>query len=263
MPLPDDSLADLQTDFAAGLLDPDRPVPDRLRSPAGGSADRRYAVYRNNVVGGLVDALAETFPASLNLVGDAFFRAAAATFVRAHPPGSALLLHYGGGLPAFLRGFPPAAGVPYLGDVAELEWAQAEAFHAPDAAPVPVDALGAVPQEALADTGLALHPSLRLISSSYPVVALWADLLGRPGAEDVDLRHGEDALVLRPGWQVEVTALPPGSATFLSALSAGAGLATAAGEAADAATHTGFDLGTHLAGLFQAGCFVGLRSAET
>lgn len=251
-------LARLQADVAAGLLDPARPPPAGVVAPGGGPVGKRFAVYRNTVVSGLVDALATTFPACVTLVGTAFFRAAAAVFVRRSPPRSALLLAYGAGFPAFLAGFPPAASIPYLADVAALEWAMTEAFHAADADPLPVAALGGVAPAALAGTRLRLHPSLRLLASRWPVMTVWADLTG-DRAGGIDLDRGEEVLVVRPADRVEVTALPPGAAVFLAALGDGDGLGVAAARAVDAAASrgAGFELSEHLAGLFQAGCFQG------
>ena len=55
------------------------------------------------------------------LVGEEFFRAMAQIHVRAHRPRSPLMFEYGDELPDFIAGFPPAADVPYLADVARLE----------------------------------------------------------------------------------------------------------------------------------------------
>ena len=63
-----------QLAFGAALLDPDLPLPAGVTGPNGKKAQRRFAVYRNNVTVGLVDALAAIFPAIQRLVGEGFFR---------------------------------------------------------------------------------------------------------------------------------------------------------------------------------------------
>jgi hypothetical protein len=62
--------ADFQDFFARALLDPVHAVPAAIRGAARRRADRRFAVHRNNVVVGLINALAERFPVVSRLVGD-------------------------------------------------------------------------------------------------------------------------------------------------------------------------------------------------
>ena len=130
--------------FAKALLDQDAGVPDALKGRDGSGPARRFAVYRNNVYASLIDALAGRFPATVKLVGDEFFRAMAREYVEKTPPRSAVLLRYGGDFPDFIGAFPPAAAVPYLADVARLEWVWHEAYHAADAEPLSQEALSAL-----------------------------------------------------------------------------------------------------------------------
>lgn len=104
----------VQSALAAALLDPDAPCPVGLTAWNGSDPARRFAVYRNNVVVSLIDALAATFPVTLELVGEEFFRAMAGVFVRAVPPTSALLAEYGGGT-YFSHSDPDRLGDPLLG----------------------------------------------------------------------------------------------------------------------------------------------------
>lgn len=104
----------------------------------------RLSIYRNTFTQTLIRALRLSYPAVDRLVGAAFFDAAAADFVVQHPPRSSYLDEFGGDFAAFLEQFAPAASVPYLADVARLEWAVSRALHAPDAEPLSVAALGSV-----------------------------------------------------------------------------------------------------------------------
>ena len=238
--------SETQAAMAAALLDPARPGP----------GDPRFAVHRNNVVAGLIAALAETYPAVEKLVGRDFFRAAAGLFVRAHPPAGPVLLRWGGAFPDWLAAFPPAGGLPWLADVARLEWARAEAFHAADAEPVAAAALAAVPADRLPDARLTPHPSLRLTASRHAAVSLWADVTG-PGVGGIDPTRPETALVVRPRETVEVSVLPPAAAAFLGAIVAGRPL----GEAADAGlAHPDFDLSAQIAAAFAAGLIVAVAA---
>lgn len=242
-----------QADFAAALLAPERPCPPGLRAWNGADPAARFAVHRNNVVGSLVDAVADTYPVVHALVGETFFRAMAALFVRRHPPRSRVLAHYGSAFAAFVADFEPARNVPYLADVARLEWARVRAWHAADAVPLAAPALAAATAggQDPATLRLVCHPSTSIVASAYAVVSLWAAHQGEGELADVDPARAEAALVVRPALDVLVLRLPPGAARFVVALQAGCGLADAAAQAAGEAAD--FDLAGTLALLAQQG----------
>ena len=247
-----------QSDFRAALLDPARPVPEGLRDGAGQPAGRRFSVYRNNVAVSLTEALASGFPALHELLGEANFQSVMGVFLRAHPPQSPVMIHYGAALPAFLEAFAPLAHLPYLADVARLELALRRAYHAADAPPIDPAALGALAPDALAETRLQLAPAVRVLRSRHPVFSVWTYTLHppapppRPGAEAV--------LVARPGFEAVARLLPPGGATLLLGLVEGAtlGAAIARAEAAVA----GFDPAPVLALLFELEAITGMKTAS-
>lgn len=127
----------MQHTWAEALLNPSQAAPQGLRTWNRSDPAKHLAVQRNNVMISLVDALAHTFPVTLQLVGEEFFRAMAQVFVLAHPPRTRVLAHHGQALPSFIAQFPPAAGLPYLADVAQLEWQRLQALHAADASASP------------------------------------------------------------------------------------------------------------------------------
>ncbi len=182
--------AELQRDFAQALLDPARPVPGGLVGPDGAPSARRFAVYRNNVVIGLAGTLATSFPAVCRIVGDEFFQAMAAAFARATPPSSPILLDYGAGFADFIAAFPPAASLPYLPDVARIERAWREAYHAAEAAALRAEDLAEIPGERAAALRLALHPSLRLVRSRFPALTIWRMNVADGVPAPVDLEAG-------------------------------------------------------------------------
>lgn len=224
-----------QSDFTAALLDPALAVPAGLVNPDGTPATRRFDVYRNNVASGLTRALEAGFPAVRKLVGEAFFAAMAGVFLRAHPPQSRVLMLYGDGFAGFLEGFPPVAHLGYLPDVARLEQAIRESYHAADHAAV---TLAGMTPEVLLQRRLRLAPSARLIRSRWPVHAVWAaNMAGGPAP----VPQAEDVLVLRRGFDPVPHLLPPGGGDFVAALAKGLTL----GAAMDAGGE-GFDAGAVL-----------------
>jgi Putative DNA-binding domain len=115
--------AEIQSAFARAVLDAETLVPAGLARKADRVPARRFRVYRNNVYSGLIDVLAGRVPVVARLVGEEFFRAMARLYVEREPPASAVLIRYGASFPNFITDFPPAASVPYLADMAALEWA--------------------------------------------------------------------------------------------------------------------------------------------
>jgi hypothetical protein len=249
-------LAEQQTRFAAALLDPALPLPIGIVGPDKEPSLRRFSVYRNNVVVGLTSLLQDTFPAVQRLVGAEFFLAMAGAYVRQDPPRSPILLAYGGGFAAFIEKFEPAAGLPYLADIARLEWAWMQAYHARDAFGLVAEAFGDIPDKELPFLRLRLHPALHVIRSSMPVLTIWrmnvAD--GVPGPVELE-NNSEDVLIVRPMAAVEVRSIPPGGAEFLASLAEGRTVADAA-ECASACDRR-FDLAANIAGLIDAAAFVG------
>lgn len=255
-------LVDSQGDFARALADPSKSAPEDIRRAGRAAQSKRFDIYRNNVVVTAIDALASSFPAVRTLVGDEFFRAVARAYFDHSPLTSPLLFRYGETFGEFLGAFPPAANrVPYLADVARLEFARLQAYHAADAAPLTIAALGAIAPDDLVTVALEAHPSVSLIRSRYPVVSLWAASTGILSSQEVDMTRAEDALTVRPAFDVDTRILTPAGAFFLDALLNGKRLGDAAEAAAEAVS--GFDLSEHLGGLFETGVFVQATVAQS
>jgi hypothetical protein len=212
------------TPFVQALLNPEAPLPAGLQDPQGRPAPKRFAVYRNNVAVSLTGALESGFPVIRSLLGEDFFTAMAGIFLRAHPPQSPVLMFYGAEMPAFLASFPPVQHLGYLPDIARLELALRESYHAADAAPIAPEALAAIAPETLLASQIHLAPSLRLIRSAWPIHAIWRlNTTGGPKP----VMQPEDVVILRPGFDPEPQLLPKGGAQILLALQAGESLAKA------------------------------------
>jgi hypothetical protein len=212
---------------------------------------KRFAVYRNNVVAGLIAALRTQFPATERIVGDEFFAAMAREYVVTEPPSSPILVAYGYRFPDFIAAFPPAAELPYLADVARLEVARTRAYHAADAVPLDPSRWQQLDQTALHGAQIALHPSIQILRSPHPIVTIWSMNSGDAEPGSIVDCGAEDALVLRPYLDIQVRRIPAGGAAFLSALAFGAALGDAA--ISGAADHPEFDLTANLAGLVGGG----------
>jgi hypothetical protein len=209
------SLRELQTAFREALiLDDERGIRAQIL-PDGLDAAARVAVYRHHVLASLATTLAATYPVVCRLVDRRFFGWLADNYVRQHPPSGPCLFEYGGDFAAFIERFPACAALPWLADVARLEWAMNAALHAPDARPLAPDRLAAMSPETLAQLVVELDPSVTLLSSSWPVDGIWR--ANQHGAEPVpvDLDAGPVRLeIRRRGDDVVFRALPAGAFAF-------------------------------------------------
>lgn len=224
----------LQRDFSAALFDLMGRIPGGLRVGDGIEAARRFAVHRNNATVALVDALASTFPVVQALVGEDFFRAMARERVYGDPPRSPIIADYGEGFVDFIAGFAPAAGVPYLADVAQLEWLRMRAFHAVDASPVvPASFQSLITNpERLAATRVTLHPSCAWLRSDFAVFSIWnahQDIgdLRDAALESIEIDASEVVLVMRPQFDVQVMPIANELVASLDALREGRALGEA------------------------------------
>lgn len=240
-----------ESEWIDALLDPKRPIPAGLRAWNGSDPTQRFAVYRNNVIVSLVDALAETFAVTQQLVGEEFFRAMAREFVRRSPPRSPLLADYGGEFPAFVASFPPAEKLPYLADTVRLELVCIRALHAADADPVGAAALQGLLEDerALAASRFTLHPCLQTLESDWAIASLWAAHQGLQDIADVDPSEAENVWVMRSDLRVAVLRMRTGDCRFAGLLRRGETLAEATNLALE--SDPGFDLSACLAVLLR------------
>lgn len=244
-----------QTEFRTALLDPSQSAPAGLVDPQGRPATKRFDVYRNNVAVSLTDALETAFPVIHKLLGTDFFRAMAGVYLRAHPPASPLMMFYGAEMPAFLQGFEPVSHLLYLPDVARLELALRQSYHAADSTAVAPDAIGALDPEALMQTRFTLAPALRVVTSDWPILALWQfNMAGGPKPQ----MAAQDVLIFRPGFDPDMMLLPIGAAVFIAALRGGDRL----GDAFELTTgaHPEFDLAATLGVLLQTSALTSLTT---
>ncbi|AUM00211.1 hypothetical protein B4966_08555 [Rhodocyclaceae bacterium] len=252
-----------QAGFAAALLDAGLPCPDGLVAWNGSDPARRFAVYRNNVVVSLVDALAEAFPVVQALVGAEFFRAMAQVFVTTQPPRSRVLAYFGEGFADFVAAFPPAAELPWLADVARLEMQRVRAYHATDADPLPQEDIAALLADPvrLPDARFGLHPAFGVLRSAFAVVDLWAaHQVEDPELGGLSLARPQAAVVMRAVDTVWVMEIPVATAKFFERLQAGASL----GEALDACSVSAqFDPAMALGVLLRAQAIVSIHKGDT
>ncbi len=246
------ALRELQSGFRVALLHGETDAILLAVRAAGVAPSRRVATYRNNLMHNYCEALRAVYPVIERLVGEAFFAAAARQYIVTHPSRSGDLHDFGHELGGFLDGFEPAAALPYLGDVARLEWLWHECFHSAEHSPLALDRLAGVATDSLDALRMHLHPACRLLASPYPVGKIWS--VNQPdwsAPTNVDLATDGAARLLlrRNNFAVVIESLGEGEFELLCALSRGEPLLRACEQAL--AAEPDFDFGSILPGLVE------------
>ncbi len=244
-------------EFADAICDPDAGVPSGIVGPDKLVSSRRFSVYRNNVASSLIDAMAANFPAIERIVGKEFFRAVAGIFVRTQPPKVPMLFRYGGKFAKFLEGFEPVKSMPYLSDVARVEYSWLQAYHAADENVVDAEMMQNIASEEMASLTFTRHPACHIISSNWPVVTIVSKNRNGEDCSNIDMTVCETALISRPILDVELRVLPAGGAVFLEHLLNGENLGNAASEAMSDSQE--FDLSKNIGGMLAAGIFTQMK----
>jgi hypothetical protein len=195
-------------------------------------AAERLAIYRNNFLISLCEALKANFPVTRQLVGSDFFEQASRRFVRAHPPERPCLFEYGGAFPAYLRALPQLAALPYVAEVARFEFARVTAYNAPVERHLAADVFAGLSPGQLEALPIRLARHAQVVAADAPVLELWkAHQTAEPDLAALDLTPRAHALlVCRPDRTLVVRQLDAAGARFLAAADTGALLGAAAAQ---------------------------------
>ena len=245
------ALGHFQDDFAHALLATDAAESTALASV---TAQPAFAIYRNTVMKGCIDALQANYPAVTRIVGEEWLRAAAVVYARDALPNQPMLLHYGADFADFLTQFEPAAELPYLPGVARLDrlWTEAHVAASEDAL-IPA-ALTPLASGNFFRARLQPHAATRWAwFESAPIYTIWSRNRSDAVFDGNIEWHAEGALLTRPQDSVRWRALDRAGCAFLNTCAAGGTVADAAQSALEA--QPAADLGRLMASLLEAGAF--------
>jgi hypothetical protein len=223
------SLERLQAEFSAALIEPAAAsaLSDTLLANSVNTFEP-LALYRGNIAVTGQQALAVAYPVVRALLGAEFFDELVIAYGRQHPSVSGDLNCFGATLAEFVADFAGAKTLPYLRDVAALEWAVHLAHHAADAEPLPRQHIAALRPDQLLAARFELNPSVSWKASPFPIASIW---LAHQPRSTIELPEStaqpESALIVRPGWQVQVIAASAAELTALDAIRNGAAMQAA------------------------------------
>ena len=180
-------LATFQRAFANALMADGQPAPPfRIQA---------FAVYRNTSARGAIEALRAAYPTVDMLVGEEMFTQVALDYRRGQPPAGPVLSDYGSDFAAFLARQPWTCELPYLADVARLDWLWLESFLARDAT--------TLTQSYTRETRIALRPATRFAWLTTPAMTIWQAHRNPWELTELDPDWIEEgALFTRPGLSV-------------------------------------------------------------
>lgn len=220
----------------------------------------RLRIYRHSSEEIHLAALRTTYPATLALAGGTFFEQAALDYRRAHPSRSGNLQEFGAVFAEYLGSLPQAHTVPYLPDVARLEWLRQEVALAADAEPLSQAAIGDSPMAAGITARITLHPSVRLLTSRHAVLTIWGYAM-HPSNERLALPpYGENVVLWRQDGEVAMAKMDAARARCMQALAQGVILEAA--NCVAGAADPEFDSQAFLASLAENGLVTGVMAAK-
>jgi hypothetical protein len=133
------------------------------------SAIERLTIYQRSYFLRLLECLKEDYPAVRKVVGDDSFRELAAEYLRLHPSDHTSTFQVGRFLPGFLQDHRLSASWPFLGDLARLERALIDIFHAPDDVLCSADEMRAVPPHKWPLLRLQTSAAATILDSEWPL----------------------------------------------------------------------------------------------
>lgn len=256
--VPSSSALNLQ--FTKALLDPQLEPPSTIiKNSSNGpkKAQKRFDVYRNNVIVSLMDAMKAAYPSILAILGEENFEKVVRIYVVEHPPKSAMMQTYGDDFPAFIEKFTPLKSAPFLSGVAAMEQAWHNSYHASDRSALTAEDFSNFPQETIMNLSFVFHPAAYLQNSQFPILDFFNFRFEIP-SEAPELEVGQCVLITRPNLELQMFQLDELNFIFLEKLKSGSPLQEAA-EAAFSQDNS-FDLASAIALLIQSGA---VTSAST
>ncbi len=198
------TLAELQQGLATLVLDGrDVGLERWVAVPTGVDVSTRLGVYTGGYPARLREALLEAFPAVAKILGDGSLASMVERYRPHVPTGWCNLNSVGQALPNFLLSDRLAEELPFLPDLARLEWCVVECFHARIGEPYDLATTASWGLDDWARARIAFQPGVALVSSPWPIHELRAARERERSDIDVDLvGRPQSVWVYRQGFEV-------------------------------------------------------------
>lgn len=185
--------------MAATLLDGPDHLPSGLFVGDAAAILRGLRVHANTISHARLVALEETFPHTRAYLGEAEFNRLSCAFVEGGGAAGRALARIG-------AGFADHLDDRIAADVARVEWAWLESYHAADTPALALAELAGANEDGLLALPVRLHPAVRIVHLASEAAAL----------VDPALAGAEAILIARPGADVGIVAIDPAAAAALA-----------------------------------------------
>lgn len=206
------SLADAQTNFIDTINEGPNRLDPRLFA---GPPDRvllGLKAHANTISHARIVALEETFPLTRQHLGDASFNTLARDFVETGVARASDVNRIG-------SGFPDLLSDPTARELAQIEWAWLESYHAAEASPMTFGDLASLDEAALLELAVVPHPSARVVDITASIASTLYELAGQQPAAILCVRpDAEVRLVPLKAIQLAVFAAATRKSTTLGNL---------------------------------------------
>jgi len=263
------SPAEIQLGLAERILGGEAPELEAwIEVPPGVDVAVRLAAHTNGYPARIHESLRESYPALAHIMGDTTFAALVERYL-AHVPADETNLNFvGSALPDFAADDPLARDLPFLSDLARLEWAVQACFHARLVDRFDLSACADWSPETWLDARIDFQPGTALVRSAWPVRALRE--CRHVAREEVDVElvdRPESVLVHRADLDVVTRVVDGVEAEALERLLAGESLGRVTGALAERGVDGGA-VSAHFSGWAQAGlvaacCLAPLAASES
>jgi hypothetical protein len=140
-----------------------------VRGGRGPRANQKINIYANAYFYRLLECLREEFPATLAVIGADDFAELARDYLVWGPPTEPSLFYAGRYLADCLCHHSLTRRWPFIAELARLERATLETFHAPDAPTLTDDAMRGIPPEQWPTIELRAHPAVEIFHGEWRV----------------------------------------------------------------------------------------------
>jgi hypothetical protein len=186
-------LAELQVRFQAGIVEGDNAILASIADSRRTDRTTLFAVYHDAYRSRLAEFLSNDFPILRVYVGEEAFSRLAEDYIESAPSRQPNARSYGTRLPDFMQEMPPWRRNQSAIDLARFERALSDAFDAPDAPIITIDALREICDEDWPRLVFEFHPSVRLLGLESGTAQIYAALAEQE--EPPAIQQGEEAIV--------------------------------------------------------------------
>lgn len=215
------NLAKIQRDFCQFVLGHGQKNFMKHMKPAALPQESSLAVYYNTIFSVHAQALQNDYPLIFSIMGPIAARTMAFAYVETSFPCTASLEEWGGGLLSFIQHYEPAKAWPYLGDIAQYEWAKHAAYCASEEPLLTPEAMRKLTVPSEEELNFRFQKSCQLLAFSHPLEHIISVHLQNPN-QPISFPVGSSyALILKRQGVVKVYWLTPSLFAFINRLKEG------------------------------------------